>query len=78
MRSATSSAVKRRSARLRVKDLYFERQRLVVCAGKGKKDRATMLPPSLHAPLRRQFRKVRIWHAEDREAASARFICPLR
>lgn len=37
--------------RLRVKDLDFERKELIVRAGKGNKDRVTMLPTRLIAPL---------------------------
>ena len=38
--------------RLRVKDLEFERQVLVVRQGKGDKDRVVMLPQSLREGLR--------------------------
>lgn len=37
--------------RLRVKDVDFERAEIVVRDGKGAKDRITMLPQSLIAPL---------------------------
>ena len=39
--------------RLRVKDVDFERAEIVVRDGKGAKDRITMLPQSLMAPLTR-------------------------
>lgn len=51
--------------RLRVKDLDFERRQLLVRSGKGKKDRLTMLPEPLEAPLRRQLKRARIVHEED-------------
>ena len=38
--------------RLRVKDLDFDREVVIVRHGKGGKDRVVMLPRSLHAPLR--------------------------
>lgn len=62
--------------RLRVKDLGFEQQRLIVREGKGKKDRVTMLPPSLHSRLRRQMRKVKAWHEEDLEAEVGEVYLP--
>ncbi len=37
---------------LRVKDIDFDRRQLTVRRGKGKKDRVTLLPSSLEAPLR--------------------------
>lgn len=44
---------------LRIKDIDFERRTVYVRAGKGAKDRATMLPNSLEEQLRRQIRKAR-------------------
>jgi site-specific recombinase XerD len=41
--------------RLRVKDVDFERQVVVVRQGKGGKDRVVMLPRSLEAGLKAQF-----------------------
>ena len=54
--------------RLRVKDLDFDYLRIVVRSGKGPKDRYTMLPQALVAPLQRQLRKVQVVHEEDLEA----------
>jgi len=45
--------------RLRVKDLDFDYRQITVRNGKGAKDRHTMLPESLAAPLRRQLERVR-------------------
>jgi integron integrase len=45
---------------LRLKDLSLERRELVVRAGKGNKDRVTMLPDALVEPLREQQERV-IW-----------------
>ena len=50
---------------LRVQDLDFARQQLVVRAGKGDKDRSTLLPRSLHEPLRAHLERVRKIHRED-------------
>ena len=46
--------------RLRVKDVEFERRELVVREGKGNKDRVTVLPENLIAPLREQMERARI------------------
>ncbi|WP_374590974.1 integron integrase [Aquabacterium sp.] len=54
--------------RLRVKDLDFDRNVLIVREGKGGKDRVVMLPRSLHADLRRQLDEAQqLWRA-DRQA----------
>ena len=45
--------------RLRVKDVDFARQVIVVRDGKGGKDRVVMLPRALEAPLRGQLRSAR-------------------
>jgi integron integrase len=51
--------------RLRVKDVEFERREIVVRAGKGNKDRVTMLPGSLMAPLQAHLDRVReVWLAD--------------
>jgi len=62
--------------RLRVKDLRFERHQLIVRCGKGQKDRVTMLPQMLHAPLQRQLVKAKAWHAEDLEAGCGAVYLP--
>lgn len=54
--------------RLRVKDLDFDYEQIVVRQGKGKKDRVTLFPASLKSPLRRQLRKSRTVWEEDRAA----------
>jgi integron integrase len=51
--------------RLRVKDLDFDQRQLIVRQGKGAKDRATLLPAQLHAPLCAQIAYVRSIHAQD-------------
>jgi integron integrase len=51
--------------RLRVQDLDFERKEIAVKDGKGAKDRRTMLPESLLAPLKDHLRKVKEIHDRD-------------
>ena len=51
--------------RLRVKDLDFGNHALVVCDGKGNKDRITILPESLHDPLQDHLARVRALFEED-------------
>jgi integron integrase len=57
--------------RLRVKDVDFERGRIVVRDGKGEKDRVTMLPASLVDPLREHLRLVRAAHEEAQRESHA-------
>lgn len=51
--------------RLRVKDVEFTRREIVVRDGKGHKDRVTMLPVRLVAPLADQVAHVRELHRVD-------------
>jgi integron integrase len=48
--------------RLRVKDLDFVQHQVLVREGKGGSDRITMLPDSLHVPLREHLATIRIAH----------------
>jgi len=43
--------------RLRIKDIDFDHQVVVVRSGKGNKDRTTLLPASLEAPLRARIKE---------------------
>ncbi len=54
--------------RLRVKDVDFGRNEIVVREGKGGKDRRTILPQSLGEALRAQVDEVRRIHGRDLEA----------
>jgi integron integrase len=54
--------------RLRVKDVDVERRQLVVRAGKGGKDRVTVLPEVLVERLLAHRERLMKLHAEDREA----------
>lgn len=51
--------------RLRVKDVDFARNEILVRAGKGGKDRRTMLPRSLVEPLQREVERARLLHQAD-------------
>jgi integron integrase len=51
--------------RLRVQDLDFARREIVVRQGKGGKDRHTMLPASVNAPLVAQLDEARRIHERD-------------
>ena len=53
--------------RLRVKDVDFARLEVIVREGKGNKDRVTMLPERLVAPLRAHLKLVKALHAKDLE-----------
>ena len=51
--------------RLRVQDLDFSRNEILVRDGKGAKDRITMLPELLNAPLQDHLKKVKAIHEKD-------------
>jgi integron integrase len=55
----------REMLRLRVKDIDFQRNQIIVRQGKGDKDRVTMLPLSLKEPLRKHLAKVKEAHEND-------------
>jgi integron integrase len=56
--------------RLRVKDVDFDRQVLVVREAKGGKDRVVMLPRSLHEALKAQVSGARAVWTHDREVGA--------
>ena len=53
------------SIRLRIQDINFDYNQIIVRSGKGEKDRKTILPLSLKSSLKMQLEKVKIIHAED-------------
>jgi len=53
--------------RLRVKDVDFGYSRIIVRDGKGAKDRATMLPGRLRAPLKEHLAHAKAVHERDLE-----------
>jgi integrase len=51
--------------RLRVQDIDYSRNEILVRDGKGAKDRITMLPESLKAPFQGHLRVVKEVHEKD-------------
>jgi len=62
--------------RLRVKDIDFSRNQIVVRAGKGDKDRYTMLPAAIKEPLLRHLQAVKRQHEEDLRMGLGRVALP--
>lgn len=62
--------------RLRVKDVDFSRLEITVHDGKGGKDRGTMLPEVLGAPLREPLGLVRATHERDLADGWGRVVLP--
>jgi integron integrase len=56
--------------RLRIKDVDLERRQLVIRAGKGGKDRVTVLPKVLLEPLAQHRERLRLLHTEDQAAGA--------
>ncbi len=57
--------------RLRVKDVDFERNAIIIREAKGSKDRVVMLPRSLAGPLRKQMQAAHALWMSDRAAGKA-------
>lgn len=53
------------AARLRVKDIDFDSNLIIVRSGKGDKDRSTMLPEAVKATLISHLEKVKVLHKKD-------------
>ena len=66
----------RECLRLRVKDIDFVRNEVVVREGKGNKDRVTMLPASVKQPLVEHLECVRHLHERDLAAGFGRVMLP--
>jgi integron integrase len=62
--------------RLRVKDVDFERGEILLRDGKGAKDRVTMLPGTLAAPLQNQLRARRLVYDDDLRRGMAAVYLP--
>ena len=62
--------------RLRVKDLDFDRNEIMVRSGKGDKDRRTMLPASLKQSLAAHLAMVRRLHEADLRAGAGQVELP--
>jgi integron integrase len=62
--------------RLRVQDIDFSRNEILVRDGKGAKDRITMLPESLKALLQRHLKIVKAIHERDLADGWGRVLLP--
>ena len=62
--------------RLRVKDVDFARSEIVVRQGKGARDRMTVLPQTLSAPLKDHLVRVRTLHEADLEEGYGEVYLP--
>src|SRR5262249_12632435 len=61
---------------LRIKDLDFERHEITVRDGKGRKDRVTVLPSTLHEPLTIHLQRVRRIYDHDRSTGAGHVVMP--
>lgn len=52
--------------RLRLKDVDFQQHCIIVRDGKGRKDRVTILPETLHEPIQLQMKKVKQMYELDK------------
>jgi len=62
--------------RLRVKDIDFAANHILVRDGKGWKDRVTMLPDRLKATLQTHLKRVKLLHEQDLAAGQGRVYLP--
>ncbi len=62
--------------RLRVKDIDYSRNQITVRAGKGDKDRYTMLPGVVKEPLLRHLQAVKLQHEKDLKRGLGRVALP--
>ena len=62
--------------RLRVKDVDFAYNQIVVRDGEGHKNRVTMLPQQVKAPLQRHLHDVRKLHAQDLQTGAGHVYLP--
>ena len=62
--------------RLRVKDVDFAANHILVRDGKGFKDRVTMLPDSLKAKLQTHLKRVKLLHEKDLAAGQGKVYLP--
>jgi integron integrase len=62
--------------RLRVKDIDFSKNQIIVRAGKGNKDRYTMLPAAAKEPLLRHLQAIKRQHEEDLKQGLGRVSLP--
>jgi integron integrase len=57
-------------ARLRVQDVDFSANQIIVRSGKGDKDRVTLLPAAVRGALQRHLERVRAQHERDLDAGA--------
>lgn len=62
--------------RLRVQEIDFSRNKILVRDGEGAKDRITMLPESPKAPLQDHLKKVKAVHQQDMAYGWGRVLLP--
>ena len=62
--------------RLRVKDVDFEKNQVVVREGKGFKDRVTMLPGAVKEALAAHLKRVKLLHENDLARGNGRVYLP--
>src|SRR5499433_1733211 len=62
--------------RLRVKDVDFTYNQIVVRDGKGHKDRVTMLPQNVKEPLQRHLHDVKTLHEQDLQEGAGHVDLP--
>jgi site-specific recombinase XerD len=62
--------------RLRVKDIEFEKNQIVVREGKGFKDRVTVLPGTVKGLLADHLKRVKLLHENDLAAGNGRVYLP--
>ena len=62
--------------RLQVKDVDFGQNQVVVREGKGFKDRVTMLPGGVKAPLAEHLKRVKLLHEQDLVAGQGQVYLP--
>lgn len=62
--------------RLRVKDIDFAQHQIIVRAGKGDKDRVTILPDTLRLPLEQHLQQVKALHGKDLAAGHGDVYLP--
>jgi integron integrase len=61
---------------MRAKDIDFAKREITVRDGKGRKDRVTVLPLSLVAPLEKELARVREQHRRDIDAGAGWVVLP--
>ncbi|MFO7870856.1 MAG: integron integrase [Kiritimatiellia bacterium] len=62
--------------RLRVKDVDFDNELVFVRGGKGDKDRSTLLPANIAAPLKKHIAQLRDLHEKDLAAGCGEVYLP--